>query len=70
MSWKTLTGKEVRALSGEHAFILLGYIWPRIRPTHIIVWDTDTGRHIYPMDEWMRKWWLLDYRALEIHEWV
>ena len=26
MSWKTLTGKEVRGVSGEHAFILLGYI--------------------------------------------
>ena len=64
--WKTPDGREISALSGEHAFILLGYIGPRIRPSHIIVWDTDTGRHIYTTQEWIRKWSLLDYRALQI----
>ena len=63
-SWRTSLGKEVIWLSGEHAFLLLGYMGSIERPTHIIVWDTDTGRHIYPYTEWMRKWRTMDYRSL------
>ncbi len=65
-SWKTETGKVISGLSGEHVFLLLGYIWTRQDPSHIVVWDTDTGRHIFPYDEWMRKWKLLQYRSLII----
>jgi hypothetical protein len=35
-------------------------------PTHIIAWDTDTWRHEYPIDEWMRKWGRMDYRTIII----
>ena len=68
MYWTTPAGVEVSWLSGEHAFILLGYIGKRNNPSHIIVWDTDTGRHIYLMNEWMRKWGMLEYRALTIRD--
>jgi hypothetical protein len=54
--WRTSEGKKVTALSGDHVFVLLGYIGSRESPSHIIVWDTDTGRHIYQTTEWMRKW--------------
>ena len=64
MLWNTPDGWLVRWVSWEHAFVLLGYMWPRERPTHVIVWDTDTGKHIYRTSEWMRKWSLLDYRTL------
>lgn len=62
--WKTPEGGDIIALSGEHAFVLLGYFWDITDPTDIIVWDTKTGKHIYKIDEWMRKWKLLDYRSL------
>ncbi len=65
-SWYTPDGKYISGLSWEHAFILLGYMWPLKKPTHIIVWDTDTGRHIYSYTEWMRKWRYMDYRTLII----
>ena len=68
MKWTTPDGREISGLSWEHAFVLLGYIGKEQSPTHIIVWDTDTGRHIYPIDEWMNKWALLDYRALLIRD--
>ncbi len=55
-------------LSGEHAFVLLGYIGSPSRPSHLIVWDTYTGRHIYPISEWMRKWSLIQYRSLIISQ--
>ena len=66
MTWKTNGEKIISGLAGEHTFLLLGYIWPHDFPTHIIVWDTYTGRHIFPYNEWMRKWQLMDYRALRI----
>jgi len=65
-SWYTNDGKEVRWISGEHVFLLLGYYGTIGAPTHVIVWDTSTGRHIFPIDEWMRKWNALDDRSLTI----
>lgn len=65
-NWKTMEWKEVKWLAGDHVFVLLGYIWKKDYPSHIIVWDTDTGRHIYPIDEWMRKWWMMQNRSLSI----
>lgn len=62
--WVSSTGKIIYWLVGEHAFTLLGYIGPKKTPSHIIVWDTDTGRHVYPTSEWMRKWKALSYRSL------
>ncbi len=66
LNWKTPEWKNIRGLSGEHAFILLGYIGTIDKPSHIIVWDTYTGRHIYTYSEWMRKWSLMEYRSLII----
>jgi hypothetical protein len=68
MKWITPAGKKIAWLSWEHAFVLLGYVWSIKKPTHIIVWDTYTGRHIYPYSEWMRKWSLLQYRSLIISQ--
>jgi Peptidase_C39 like family len=68
MNWVTPDGIEISWVSWEHAFVLLGYVGSLEDPTHIIVWDTDTGRHIYPAYEWMRKWSTLGYRALLIRD--
>lgn len=66
MRWRLSTGESITWLSWEHAFVLLGYIGPSEKPTHIIVWDTDTGKHVYRTSEWIRKWSLMDYRMLAI----
>ncbi len=57
---------EVKAWNGEHAFILMGYYGTPEKPSHIIVWDVYTGRHVYPVSEWMRKWSKVENRALII----
>lgn len=67
-NWKTQDGKDVVALSWDHVFVLLGYIGKADTPTHIIVWDTDTGRHVYPTVEWMRKWWMMQNRSLIVNK--
>lgn len=51
-------------LDGEHAFILLWWKGEITNPSHIRVWDTDTGYHLYPTTEWMRKWRAMDYRSI------
>lgn len=52
----------------EHAFYLLWYEWWVNNPTKIIVWDSDTGKHIYDIEEWMRKWSLMDYKSIVINK--
>ncbi len=68
LTWKTPDGEEKIWLSWEHAFVLLGYVWKIENPKYIIVWDTDTGRHTYPIHEWMRKWEMMDFRSLLIRD--
>lgn len=58
--------KEHIWLDGQHAFVLLGWKWDIKKPTHIRVWDTDTGYHSYETVEWMRKWEKMDYKSLVI----
>jgi hypothetical protein len=67
LSWTTPLGRDIRTISGEHAFVLLGYIGSRDAPTHIIIWDTATGRHIYETSEWLRKWSLMNNRSLTLY---
>ncbi len=65
-TWKTPGWKEVVAFNWDHVFVLLWYIGTSTSPSHIIVWDTDTGRHIYPTSEWIRKWDHIENRSLVV----
>ena len=56
--------RKIIWLSGEHTFILLWYRGTLDHPTHIEVFDTRTGIHVYPLEEWFRKWWLVENRSL------
>jgi len=51
----------------EHAFYLLWYSWWVENPTHIIVWDTKTGKHKFPIKEWYRKWDKMQNRSIIIY---
>lgn len=64
ITWYTEDWKEVKAWKQSHNFILLGYIWDIENPEKIIIWDTQTWRHVYPTSEWLRKWELNDARAI------
>ncbi|MDD3303017.1 MAG: hypothetical protein PHN31_05645 [Candidatus Gracilibacteria bacterium] len=62
-------GKLIKhqGLIGEHNFYLLGYEGELENPTNIIIWDASTGKHIYPIDEWLRKWEEMDFRSIIIY---
>lgn len=68
VTWHTDDWKEIYAPKQSHNFILLWYIWNIENPEKIIIWDTQTGRHIYPTAEWMRKWELNDARAIIVYD--
>lgn len=55
-------------LNGEHAYYLLWYKWHINNPTHIIIWDTYTGKHTYVTSEWMRKWKKMQYRSIIVYK--
>lgn len=50
----------------EHSFYLLWFEWEISNPEKIIVWDSDTWYHKYPLEEWMRKWWKMNYKSIII----
>lgn len=68
LTWNTydsnLNTKPITALNGEHNFVLLGWKWSKENPTHIIVWDTFTGKHVYPTSEWLKKWGAVNNRSI------
>lgn len=64
-SWKFI---QHTWLNGQHAFVLLWWKGNIKDPTHIRVWDTDTGYHEYETIEWMRKWKAMDYRSIIVSE--
>lgn len=59
--------KQINWLNWEHAFYLLWYRWWVENPTYIIVWDTNTWKHTYKIEEWLRKWWKMDNRSLIVN---
>jgi len=59
--------KVIKWLNWEHAFYLLWYKWNIENPSHIIVWDTNTWKHIYPTSEWLRKWNKMDNRSILVY---
>lgn len=63
--WEKLIKHQ--GLIWEHNFYLLGYEWDIDSPVNIIVWDTSTGKHTYPVKEWMRKWEEMDFRSIIIY---
>lgn len=67
ITWYTDDWKEIRAGKQSHNFVLLWYIWDIENPEKIIIWDTQTWKHIYPTAERMRKWELNDARAIIVY---
>lgn len=59
--------KKYSWLNWEHAFYLLWYKWSLNNPTHIIIWDTYTGKHTYVTSEWMRKWKKMEYKSIIVY---
>lgn len=71
MEWYYIEDFKVKKHIGlvwEHAFYLLWYEGWVENPTKIIVWDSDTGYHLYDFVEWMRKWEQMNYKSIIIYK--
>lgn len=60
--------KKINAVVWEHNFLLLWYKANGDEITHIKVYDSYTWFHTYTMKEWLRKWALIDYRAIIVEK--
>lgn len=60
--------KKINAVIWEHNFLLLWYKSDGKTITHIKVYDSYTWFHTYSLKEWLRKWTLMDYRAIIVEK--
>lgn len=56
ISWVTPDGKYVRALNGEHVWVVTGYAGPRHAPTHIFTIDPLRGEQVFRTGEFLSIW--------------
>lgn len=54
--WRTLGGKTVTAVNGEHTRVVIGYVGPSDAPTGFIMLDPIYGRQFWSLDAFLRNW--------------
>lgn len=55
-SWSTPSGEKIRAVSGEHTYVIAGFVGPAENPTHIIVNDSLFGQIHLSRAAFDQKW--------------
>ena len=66
ISWRTETGKKVKAVYGEHARLIIGFAGTINKPTAIILHDPIYGTIRMSRENFLRDWSLLDNKAVVI----
>ncbi len=56
ISWVTPEGKTVKALNGEHVWVVTGYAGPREAPTYIFTLDPLRGVQVFRTGDFMAIW--------------
>ena len=56
MPWRTLGGKEIRAVDGEHTRVVIGYNGTREQPTGFFVIDPIYGEQYWKTEKFMANW--------------
>lgn len=59
---------KIQWLIWEHNWYILWFTWSKENPKTIILWDTSTWKHEYPISEFLRKWEEMDYRSIIIYK--
>lgn len=54
--WQTPEGKVVRAVAGEHVWVVTGYAGPRRAPTHIFASDPIQGEKVFQTATFLDIW--------------
>lgn len=56
LRWQTLSGKQVRAVDGEHTRVVIGYTGTREVPTGFAVIDPVYGEQYWKTEKFMANW--------------
>lgn len=56
LTWRTLGGKEVRAVDGEHTRVVIGYTGTRDQPTGFFAIDPIYGEQYWKLEKFMENW--------------
>lgn len=67
ISWQTPGGKEVKAVFGEHARVVAGFIGTVSEPKYLILLDPIYGKMIWSADKFLQNWASLDNRAVVVY---
>lgn len=56
LAWRTLGGKEIRAVDGEHTRVVIGYTGTREEPTGFFAIDPVYGEQYWKTEKFMENW--------------
>lgn len=56
LSWTTLGGKEIRAVDGEHARVVIGYVGEADKPSGFLVLDPIYGEQYWTTKKLLENW--------------
>lgn len=67
ISWQTPTGKVVKAVSGEHARVAVGWVGEASDPSYILIIDPVYGRIQLSQKAFLKDWGLLGNKAVVVY---
>lgn len=67
ISWKTKDGKQIKAVFGEHARVLVGFSGIIENPTYIYLADPIYGNIRMSKKQFLKNWGTLDNRAVIVY---
>lgn len=66
VKWRTIEGKEIAALPGEHARVVMGYYGDATSPTKIILMDPIYGKITLSTEKFLSEWKKMGNRAVVV----
>ncbi len=67
ISWKTRSGDKIKAVSGEHTRVVIGFSGPISSPKNIVLLDPIYGQITMAKNKFLADWALLDNKAVVVY---
>jgi uncharacterized protein YvpB len=65
--WTTPSGKDIRAITGMHSYVVVGFVGSIDNPRQIIVNDSNRGRWTISKDYFMGLWSIFNYTGIVVY---
>jgi len=67
ISWRTKDGRFIKAVSGEHTRLIIGFSGTVSNPKNIILLDPIYGKRVVSKNSFLSDWSLLDNKAVVVY---